>query len=53
MTGNPAPAAKMKLELFDLWHYFRLGAYGGSDAVERNDLSDVPAVLYLLSQDRL
>jgi phosphoglycolate phosphatase-like HAD superfamily hydrolase len=38
LTGNPASAAKMKLEIFDIWHYFRVGAYGGSDAVERNDL---------------
>jgi phosphoglycolate phosphatase-like HAD superfamily hydrolase len=38
LTGNPAPAAKLKLEVFDIWHYFRVGAYGGSDAVERNDL---------------
>jgi phosphoglycolate phosphatase-like HAD superfamily hydrolase len=38
LTGNPALAAKMKLELFGIWHYFRVGAYGGSDAVERHDL---------------
>ncbi len=38
LTGNSAPAAQLKLDVFDLWHYFQVGAYGGTDASDRNDL---------------
>ncbi|MGH9312602.1 MAG: HAD family hydrolase [Vicinamibacterales bacterium] len=42
LTGNFADAARIKLEYFDLWRYFRCGAYG-DDAHDRNDL--VPVAL--------
>jgi phosphoglycolate phosphatase len=42
LTGNFAEAARIKLEHFDLWRYFRCGAYG-DDAHDRNDL--VPVAL--------
>ncbi|HEX2342648.1 MAG TPA: HAD family hydrolase [Vicinamibacterales bacterium] len=42
LTGNFAEAARIKLEYFDLWRYFRCGAYG-DDAHDRNDL--VPVAL--------
>ncbi len=41
LTGNFATAARLKLEAFGIWHYFRVGAYG-SDAADRNAL--VPIV---------
>ncbi|GIX46484.1 MAG: hypothetical protein KatS3mg131_0695 [Candidatus Tectimicrobiota bacterium] len=37
LTGNFAAAARLKLEAFGIWHYFRVGAYG-SDAADRNAL---------------
>jgi phosphoglycolate phosphatase len=42
LTGNFADAARIKLEYFDLWRYFRCGAYG-DDASDRNAL--VPVAL--------
>lgn len=40
LTGNLAKAARIKLEHFDLWHYFPFGAYG-DDAPERDTLVEV------------
>jgi phosphoglycolate phosphatase-like HAD superfamily hydrolase len=40
LTGNFRAAARVKLEAFDLWRYFRCGAFG-EDAHERNDLVPV------------
>jgi phosphoglycolate phosphatase len=37
LTGNLEAGAQIKLQYFDLWHYFRGGAYG-DDAPERNRL---------------
>jgi len=37
LTGNYERAARMKLEYFDLWKYFRCGAFG-DDAPDRNGL---------------
>src|SRR5688572_6878555 len=37
LTGNFVDAARIKLEHFDLWRYFRCGAYG-DDAADRNAL---------------
>ena len=37
LTGNFAEGARIKLEHFDLWHYFRCGAFG-DDAADRNAL---------------
>ena len=37
LTGNFEEGARIKLEHFDLWKYFRCGAYGG-DAADRNAL---------------
>jgi phosphoglycolate phosphatase len=37
LTGNYEGAARIKLEYFDLWRYFRCGAYG-DDAPDRNGL---------------
>lgn len=37
LTGNYEPAARIKLEYFDLWRYFSCGAYG-EDAPDRNGL---------------
>jgi phosphoglycolate phosphatase-like HAD superfamily hydrolase len=37
LTGNYEAAARMKLELFDLWRYFPCGAFG-DDAPDRNGL---------------
>jgi len=42
LTGNFIEGARLKLEYFDLWKYFRCGAYGG-DAADRNAL--VPVAL--------
>ncbi|NUR52912.1 MAG: HAD hydrolase-like protein [Acidobacteria bacterium] len=42
LTGNFADGARIKLEHFDLWRYFRCGAFG-DDAVDRNAL--VPVAL--------
>ena len=42
LTGNYREAARAKLEYFDLWRYFRCGAFG-DDAPDRNAL--VPAAL--------
>jgi phosphoglycolate phosphatase len=40
VTGNVAAAARIKLEHFDLWKYFRCGAFG-DDAADRNALVPV------------
>jgi phosphoglycolate phosphatase-like HAD superfamily hydrolase len=40
LTGNYEGGARTKLEYFDLWRYFRCGAFGG-DAVDRNALLGV------------
>lgn len=37
LTGNFAEGARIKLEHFDLWHYFECGAFG-DDAADRNAL---------------
>jgi len=37
LTGNYEPAARIKLEYFDLWRYFACGAFG-DDAPDRNGL---------------
>ena len=37
LTGNFADGAKIKLEHFDLWKYFRFGAFG-DDSADRNAL---------------
>jgi phosphoglycolate phosphatase-like HAD superfamily hydrolase len=37
LTGNFIEGARIKLEYFDLWKYFRCGAFGG-DSASRNDL---------------
>ena len=37
LTGNFEEGARIKLEYFDLWRYFRCGAYG-DDAEDRNAL---------------
>jgi phosphoglycolate phosphatase len=37
LTGNFAASARIKLEHFDLWRYFRCGAYA-DDAADRNAL---------------
>ena len=37
LTGNFEAGARLKLEHFDLWRYFRCGAYG-DDAADRNAL---------------
>ena len=37
LTGNFAEGAKIKLEHFDLWKYFRFGAFG-DDSADRNAL---------------
>lgn len=37
LTGNIRGGARVKLEYFGLWHYFRCGAFG-DDAEERNAL---------------
>ena len=37
LTGNYEDAARVKLEYFDLWRYFRCGAFG-DDAPDRNGL---------------
>jgi phosphoglycolate phosphatase-like HAD superfamily hydrolase len=37
LTGNFEHGARVKLEYFDLWHYFRCGAFGDA-ALERNGL---------------
>jgi phosphoglycolate phosphatase len=37
LTGNSEEGARIKLEHFDLWRYFRCGAYG-DDVHDRNEL---------------
>lgn len=37
LTGNFRTSARIKLEHFDLWHYFECGAFG-DDAADRNAL---------------
>jgi phosphoglycolate phosphatase len=37
LTGNFAAGARIKLEHFDLWRYFKCGAFG-DDSADRNDL---------------
>lgn len=38
LTGNMKAAAKLKLQHFELWHYFDFGAYGDHH-LHRNDVS--------------
>ncbi len=40
LTGNLREGARIKLEPFDIWHYFDVGAFG-SDAANRNDLPGI------------
>ena len=40
LTGNCEEGARLKLEHFDLWRFFRCGAFG-DQTVERNDLFSV------------
>jgi phosphoglycolate phosphatase-like HAD superfamily hydrolase len=40
ITGNFAEGARIKLEYFDLWKYFRCGAFG-DDSADRNELVPV------------
>jgi phosphoglycolate phosphatase-like HAD superfamily hydrolase len=40
LTGNVEQGARIKLEHFNLWHYFRCGAFG-DDAADRNALVPV------------
>jgi phosphoglycolate phosphatase len=40
LTGNYEQGARIKLEYFDLWRYFRCGAYG-DDSVDRHALVPV------------
>jgi phosphoglycolate phosphatase-like HAD superfamily hydrolase len=37
LTGNFSDGARIKLQYFELWHYFRCGGFG-EDGPERNDL---------------
>jgi phosphoglycolate phosphatase-like HAD superfamily hydrolase len=37
LTGNFREGARIKLEHFDLWRYFKCGAFG-DDSADRNDL---------------
>jgi phosphoglycolate phosphatase len=39
LTGNLEAGARVKLEYFNLWHYFRVGAFG-DDTSDRNALFD-------------
>jgi phosphoglycolate phosphatase len=39
VTGNMLESARIKLEHFQLWHYFKFGVYG-HEAVKRRDLSE-------------
>ncbi|MDX1930306.1 MAG: HAD family hydrolase [Pirellulaceae bacterium] len=39
VTGNMPESARIKLEHFELWHYFKFGVYG-HEAVKRRDLSE-------------
>lgn len=47
LTGNYEDAARVKLEYFDLWRYFRCGAFGDA-APDRNSL--VPKALARIRQ---
>ena len=40
LTGNLIDGAKVKLAQFDVWHYFKVGAFG-SDSIDRNELPKV------------
>ena len=40
LTGNCEEGARIKLEHFDIWKFFRCGAYG-DDVTDRNHLFDV------------
>jgi len=40
LTGNCEEGARIKLQHFDLWRFFRCGAYGDA-ALDRNELFDV------------
>lgn len=48
LTGNYAEAARIKLEFYDLWHFFRFGAFG-ADAPTRDGL--VPIALARARED--
>ena len=47
LTGNYEDSARLKLEYFDLWRYFRCGVFG-DDAHDRNGL--LPKALNLIRQ---
>lgn len=49
LTGNLMEGARIKLEPFDIWHYFEVGAFG-SDAANRNDL---PGIALQKARDQL
>jgi phosphoglycolate phosphatase len=40
LTGNCEEGARIKLQHFDIWKFFRCGAYG-DDAIDRNHLFDI------------
>lgn len=40
LTGNLEQGARVKLEPFDIWDYFELGAFG-SDSADRNELPKI------------
>ncbi len=40
LTGNLIAGAKVKLAKFDIWDYFKIGAFG-SDSIDRNELPKV------------
>ncbi|HKJ69148.1 MAG TPA: HAD family hydrolase [bacterium] len=49
LTGNLMEGARIKLEPFDIWHHFAVGAFG-SDAANRNDL---PGIALRKARDEL
>jgi phosphoglycolate phosphatase len=44
LTGNYEAAARLKLERFDLWRFFRCGAFGDSHS-DRNELLSIVTAL--------
>lgn len=40
LTGNLIDGAKVKLAKFDIWHHFKIGAFG-SDSIDRNKLPKI------------
>lgn len=49
LTGNLIAGAKVKLAKFDIWHYFKIGAFG-SDSIDRNEL---PKIAWHKAEDSL